>query len=253
MQKEAIIFTSIGGSIGKSIIASAVAESLRQTKAVDAYTCDTNNQHLYNRLGQKNLKSEKNDPTKGVKYIDIRSFEEKRAVIDALTTDSEMVLFDFPADSLDELVKICGSADDLVATIEMCEFRLNINSVIADDKSLVSYKYAMELFPQARHVAIINQGLMAEKGLEKSLLPQTFAAVGDGEHFIVKQRLTKPILDAYAENNMRKVFTPRDEREVSPGVYSPANNAFLLKSAFDQVIWEGFVKNIRTEVKRLYP
>lgn len=253
MRKILILFTSIGGSIGKSLAASAELEELKLRKKVDAYTCDANNQDLYKRFGQKNLKPEKNDPSKGVKYIDIRSFEEKRSVIDALSTDSDIVLFDFPADSLDELVKICGSAEDLEETIEMCDFELNINSVIADEKSLFSYKYAKQLFPRARHVAIINQGLMAEKGLEKTLLSQAMEAIGEGEYFTIKQRLTKPILDAYAENSMRKVFTPRDEREVSPGVYSPANNAFLLKSAFDQVIWEGFVKNIRTEVKRLYP
>ena len=251
--KEAIINVNIAGGVGKSLVSSAMVEELRRFKTVDAYTCDENNQDLYNRLGDKKKASVQNDPRKGVRYIDLRDMAENRAIVDALTSDSEVVFFDFPADSLGALTKLAETPENLVEMFKMCERRMNLLTVIADDKSLDSYSAIKDYFPNARHIAVINEGLMKEKGLEKTILPEAIKAIGEGEHFIIKAKLTKPVLDAYATNTMRNVYTPRDEREVEPGKYSPANDTFLLKSPYDQIPMQSFVMTLRDATKRIFP
>jgi len=253
MTKEAIINVNIGGNIGKSIVSSAMVEELRCFKSVDAYTCDENNQDLYNRIGQKYKPSSQNDPKKGVKYIDLRSMEENRGIVDALTSESEVVFFDFPADSLGAFAKLAETPENLTEMFEMCERRMNLLTVIADDKSFDSYVAIKSLFPTARHIAVVNEGLMKEKGLDKTILAKALKEIGEGEHFIIKTKLTKPALNAYANHNMRQVYTPKDEREVEPGKISPANDTFLLKSPFDQIPMQSFVMTMRDATKRLFP
>lgn len=250
--KEAIINVNIAGGVGKSLVSSAIVEELRRFKTVDAYTCDENNQDLYNRLGDKKKPSIQNDPSKGVKYIDLRDPEIKREIIDALTSDAEVVFFDFPADSLGAFTKLAETKEDLVDMFDMSDRRMNLLTVIADDKSLDSYVTIKEFFPTARHIAAVNEGLMKEKKLERTLLPNAIKIIGEGEHFIIRTQLTKPALEAYANHTMRQVALPKDEREYETGKFNPPLTT-LIKSPYDIKPMETFITTMRDATATLFP
>lgn len=251
--KETIAVASTAGDIGKTMVASAIVENLRlRGDSIDAYVGDTNQIGLFTRYGDKSVPLEKNDPSKGVKLFDIRNPAQRRLLADALSTDSERIIFDLPADSISELIKVMGSAEELEDLFHDNDSEFTLVSPIAEQKSLNSYKEIKLMFPNSRHIAVINKGLLQEKGL-LSMLPAIEAEVGSGEHFVIKQELTKPILEVLKDHSFREAYTPRDERQQPDGGWFPANSAYILQSVFDQTVLSGFISQTRDNIFRLFP
>lgn len=247
-KQTAIINLSNAGSVGKSIFSSLILEVLRETFTVDAYSaCDKNN-NLYLRNGIRTERADKNNPTLGVKSFNIRDENARRLIADALSTDSEFVLFDMPADSYDDLIKVMGSVDELEELFEFSEFNLDIVSVIADEKSLASYKMVQQNFKTAKRIVIINEGLMKEKNnIEISEKAKAMATENNDKFFVITQKFSKVILDMIAENPLFKVYKPKSLREEGQTA-----DDFMLNSNFDRIIMDKFLTTGREEVQRLY-
>lgn len=113
--KRAIFVISQKGGSGKSMFSRALLDHLRYTRgqAVAAFDGDGAVgqlvQHYGSRDQQGNLDAVQN-PLQGVGVFDLRRREERGAVVDALDSGAQTLLFDFPPGCLGDLCKVIGEA-----------------------------------------------------------------------------------------------------------------------------------------------
>lgn len=248
-KQTAIINLSNAGSVGKSIFSSLFLEVLRKYKNLDAYSaCDKNN-NLYLRNGNKENLQKKNNAHDGVKSFNIRNSNARRIIADGLSTTADFVLYDMPADSYDDLIKVMGSASEVEELFEFSEFNLDIVSVIADEKSLQSYIMIKKNFTTARNIVIINEGLMKEKNnIEVSKEAQELAKSNNDIYFVITQKLSKLILEKIQETPLFEVYTPKSLRD-DP---EKTNNDYMLDSNFDRIIMDKFLTTAHDEIFKIY-
>lgn len=251
LKKQAILMLGLAGSVGKTLFASRVLEEIRRVEPLDAYVADTKHTALFSRFGQRGVDGRHNDPSIGVKLFDIRNPEERTVIGEALASQSRKIIIDFPYDSIAELLTMLDGAENFMEMFSYDDWQVTIPSVIADKKSLESFQFLKVTFPEARHIAVINKGLLKEKGLI-SLLPEIEREIGNGESMTINQLLTKNIIELVESRPFRDIYVPRDERINPDGGWFPLVDS-PLTNRMDIMVVEGFIKETRDEINRLFP
>jgi hypothetical protein len=271
MKKEVILILSDAGNIGKTYIASLILETLRLKTEVDAYVCDPSFQGLYDRFGTKDksgfrMPLSKQNPSKGVGFLNISDPSEKSNFSSCLNTKAEFVLFDLPANSTEALATCMGTPQDLIDFMDFDDAKPTFVVPIKDQKSVISYENLRATFPNEAFVIFINAGaIIASYGANKK---QALLDIADfkkkfsNETVICLDHVVSDRVFSLLENaTFREVFVPRVEREIKnenpdTGVvsitYSALDDAFLAKDRGDQWMLNRLIPEATKKISEVF-
>lgn len=152
-KKRMILCISNAGSEGKTTLAKAIKEML-----------------IHNGISHSTLLGDKDHiellKTYGaseVKMFDIR--QDKDTLINALADDVEVILVDFPASSIDEVVRTFGSMEEFVSALSQFNTVPTFATPVVSDKSIQSIDRLIMLCKGIQdnyeYLFVLNEGLMA--------------------------------------------------------------------------------------------
>ena len=168
--RDAYIAISDEGSSGKStaaIVLTSICRAIGQ--AVDLWCADANHRQTLYMFGKRDesgepLADELQDPS-GCGVFNIRTHGE--VFINRLSTPAKKIIFDFPADSTDELPKIFKSIEKFLLAFEKTGTRLNF--IVPSNNDQKSYQTVLKLkrmfwninpTVEIRFILIYNNSLM---------------------------------------------------------------------------------------------
>lgn len=153
--KRAIFIVSQKGGSGKSTFSRALLDHLRYGRGmrVAAFDADGDVGQLLQYYGLRDGQGQllpAQDPQQGVGVFNLRSPDERGAVLDALDCGAETMLFDFPAGSLGELCRVFGPGTDVGPLLDEYEsegYRITVAVVISNvQASVANVLAAMDIF-----------------------------------------------------------------------------------------------------------
>lgn len=256
-KKKIIVVLSDAGNIGKTLMTSAILETLRLLGiTVEAYTCDSRYQSLYHRYGERTqdgnlIPIDKQNPKIGVGFIDISNPHKKIDFVNSFNTDSMYFLYDMPSNSKEALATAFEDIENLLSVIEEIGAELIIVAPIKDSKSEESFHAISQEFLQARLVVAINAGYIkatekpedAEKEIAR--LVDTYQVY---PQINIEHKLSPEVFSLLKTRTLREVYTPRIERTNSDGSIT-GEGTFPANKLTDTTVLNKFIPAITRKIK----
>lgn len=260
MTKKVIIIASDAGNIGKTLIASAILETLRRHVNVDAYVCDSHFQGLYKRYGEKDKKTGnlidlgRQNATNGVAFLDISDPSQKQTFGDKLEGETEYMLFDLPANATNALATCMGRPEDFLEFMDFADSKPIFVCPIKDEKSVTSFRSLKGHFPEAEFILVFNWGAVKAAGpnpIADKFMSSTYEELKDYKHIILDETLSETIFQNLEDSTFREVYVPRKERTVD-GVVTGNESDFKCQKKTDQFVLNRFIPKITKEIEDLF-
>lgn len=167
MRKKLVIFiTGEKGGVGKSVLSRVFAEWLRIAqsdpghqmfgKSVGILDADGKNLSLTKYFG----KGEENDPLHNVGWFDLDTDSEADNVLNCLSLDADVLLFDVPGGGATKLASAAGTADGLLSAFQMAGYGVAFFLVFTPYLDAVATCAMTTMFygsnPNTRYYAVKN-------------------------------------------------------------------------------------------------
>lgn len=162
--KRAIFIVSQKGGSGKSTFSRALLDHLRHTRgqAVAAFDGDGTVGQLVQHYGSRDQQGKLDavqNPLEGVGVFDLRRREECGVVVDALDSEAQTLLFDFPAGCLGDMGRVMGEAGvgPMLDEYDREGYRITVAVVISNiQASAGNVLAAMDIFRDRVDYAVVK-------------------------------------------------------------------------------------------------